>query len=46
MEGLLNGSISLTGLRESGVNTEVIKKVKVRVRTLENGATRANSYRA
>src|SRR5687767_3433843 len=39
MEGLLNGSMSLAELRTAGVNTEVIKKVKVRVRTLENGST-------
>ena len=39
MEGLLNGSVSLAELRETGVNTEVIKKVRTKVRTLDDGTT-------
>lgn len=40
MQGLCDGSQTLAELRESGVNTEVVKKVKTRTRSLmENGET-------
>jgi hypothetical protein len=36
MEDLLDGKVTLRQLRESGVNTRIIKKIKVKRRTLYN----------